>query len=832
MTWGGEKMIAAGERPGGKSVALEIRRSSAGNVVRIIGRLDSSLTADERQQILAEIREGEVLTLDFSAVTQVSAVGLRLLLLLSHEIHNRGSELALQHVPEEILSLADAVGFLRLFREPASPERRPHVLPPVPRIDVYPTHYHGDLALRRGFPMPLGATTVARGINFAVYSRHATSVTLLLRKRGTCELLAEIPIPEEFRTGDVHAVTVFDLDADLIEYGYRVDGPFEPEKGHRFDASVVLLDPTARAIGGRERWGVSPRCTDQSCWSQIVPEDFDWESDQPLGLPLEELVIYELHVRGFTRSPSSNVRHPGTYAGLREKIPYLKQLGINCVELMPVFEFNELEVDRINPITREPLINYWGYSTVAFYAPKASYAASGKVGMQVDELKALIKELHTHGIEVVLDVVFNHTSELGDGGPTNSFRGFDNRTWYMLAPDGSYFNFSGCGNTLNCNHPIVRDFVINCLRYWVSEYHIDGFRFDLASILGRALDGSPLANPPLLEALAMDPVLGRTKLIAEAWDAGGLYQVGTFPSYGRWAEWNGKYRDCVRRFLKGDDGVVPEMVQRLIGSPDVYPTRGPAASINFVTCHDGFTLADLVSYNTKHNEANGEQNRDGANDNNAWNCGVEGPTQDPTILALRLRQQRNALAILFLSQGVPMMLMGDECGRTQSGNNNAYCHDGPLTWLDWTLVETNADLFRFCRELIAFRKRHPALRHVRHVGSETSESELFEVTWHGTEPDEPDWSLGSRSLAMLVRLRNETVEDVIYAAFNLFWDTLTFRLPAPPEGYCWAVAMDTSLPPPLDMAAPGNEHPLEANAAYPVASRTVVVLILQPAEVR
>lgn len=803
---------------------VEIRQDAEETVIKIVGRLDSSITTEERKRLVDQVCPGCHLVLDFSSVTFVSGIGLRMLLLLSHEVHVQGGVLAVRNVSEEVLNLADAVGFLHLFDEPVLPERRPHIAP-IPRIDVYPTRYFGEYALRRGFPFPFGATPVARGVNFSIHSQHAKSVSLVLRERGTCRLLVEIPIPPEYRIGDVYAITVFDIDPDEIDYGFRVEGPFDPIDGHRFDPSVVLLDPSARSIGGHEIWGVSSNCGPQPYWAQIVPEDFDWEGDHTLGLPLEELVIYEMHVRGFTRSHSSGVRYPGTFAGLREKIPYLKELGVNCVELMPIFEFNELEVPRINAVTGERLFNYWGYSTVGFHAPKASFAASGHVGMQVDEFKALVKALHRNGIEVFLDVVFNHTAEMGEDGPTISFKGLDNRIWYMLQPDGSYFNFSGCGNTLNCNHPVVRDFVINCLRYWVSEFHIDGFRFDLASILGRAPDGTPLANPPLLEALAMDPILSRTKLIAEAWDAGGLYQVGTFPSYGRWAEWNGKYRDCVRRFLKGDDGMVGEMVQRLIGSPDIYPTRGPAASVNFVTCHDGFTLADMVSYNDKHNAANGEDGRDGADDNNSWNCGVEGPTDDPLIAGLRRRQMRNALAILFLSQGVPMMLMGDECGRTQHGNNNAYCHDGPLTWLDWSLIESNADLFRFCRELIAFRVRHPALRHVRHVGAEGLNGERFEVTWHGTEPRQPDWSARSRSLAMHVHLQNGGPPDTVYAAFNMFWGDLTFRPPTAPQGCHWCVAIDTSLPSPLDIATPGHEQPLAEGSTYPVASRTVVVLI-------
>ena len=495
-----------------------------------------------------------------------------------------------------------------------------------PRIDIYPTHQHAGFALQCGHPFLPGAWPVPGGVNFVVFSRHAHSCTLVLFEHGAAQPTAEIPFAEEFRVGHVFCMFVFGLSPEQFQYGYRMDGPWAPEQGHRFDPSKVLLDPFAACVAGGEVWGERASGDGLSRYrASLVPEDFDWEGDRPLGLPFTDLVIYEMHVRGFTRSPTSGVKFPGTFAGLREKIPFLKELGINCVELMPIFEFDECEVDRRHPRTGERLLNYWGYNTLAFCAPKASYAASGRAGMQADEFKSLVKELHKSGIEVILDVVFNHTAEGGEDGPTLSFRGLDNRTWYLLTPEGRYQNFSGCGNTLNCNHPVVRDFVLNCLRWWVAEYHIDGFRFDLASILGRDQNGVALANPPLLEALAADPILGTTKLIAEAWDAGGLYQVGSFPAYGRWAEWNGRYRDCLRKFLKGDHGQVGEMASRLVGSPDLYATRGPAASINFVTCHDGFTLADLVSYNDKHNEANGEDNRDGASDNCSWNCGVEGP---------------------------------------------------------------------------------------------------------------------------------------------------------------------------------------------------------------
>src|SRR5579859_1894165 len=551
------------------------------------------------------------------------------------------------------------------------------------RIDTYPTHTYGGYKLRPGRPFPFGATSVPGGVNFSIYSNYATSCTLVLFRKGEAEPLAEIVFPVEFRIGNVFSMTVFDLDYESTEYGYRMEGPYNPKEGHRFDPTKILMDPYARAIGGRDVWGATPNWNDvYQHRSRLVYDDFDWESDRPLEVPIEDLVIYEMHVRGFTKHPSSGVKAAGTFAGIRSKIPYLKEVGINCIELMPVYEFDEFENSKVNQQTGEMLYNYWGYSTVGFFAPKAGFASTGKRGMQVDELKTLIKELHRNGIEVWLDVVFNHTAEGNEQGPTISFRGIDNRTYYMLTADGYYFNFSGTGNTLNCNNPIVRNMVLDCLRYWASEYHIDGFRFDLAAILGRDQNGAPLSNPPLLESLAADPILAKCKLIAEAWDAGGLYLVGAFPAYGRWAEWNGKYRDTIRRFLKGDDDQLNALAQRVTGSPDLYSTRGASASINFITAHDGFTLYDMVSYNDKHNEANGENNTDGSNDNDSWNCGWEGPSDDPNINTLRHKQVKNAVALLMTSQGVPMILMGDEVGRTQQGNNNTYCHDNELNWMD------------------------------------------------------------------------------------------------------------------------------------------------------
>ena len=488
---------------------------------------------------------------------------------------------------------------------------------------------------------------------------------------------------------------------------------------------------------------------------------------------------------------------------------------------MPVFEFDEFDNPRTNPETGKRLLNYWGYNTVGFFAPKAGYAATGEMGMQADELKTLVKELHRHGIQVFLDVVFNHSSEGDERGPTVSFRGIDNSTYYLLTPDGQYLNFSGCGNTLNCNHPVVRDMVVSSLRYWASHYRIDGFRFDLASVLGRDMAGEPLPNPPLLEALAFDPILGKCELIAEAWDAAGLYQVGSFPDYGRWAEWNGRYRDCIRRFLKGDAGQVEEVALRLMGSPDLYDGRGPTASINFVTCHDGFTLHDLVSYNEKHNACNGEDNRDGANDNHSWNCGVEGPTDDPAIRALRARQAKNALTMLLVSQGIPMILMGDELGHSQNGNNNAYCIDDPSTWLDWSLRESNADLFRFCKQMIAFRARHSLLRQRTYCSKEGSGSGGVTVSWHGGLIWHPDWSRESRALAFVLRGPDS---DAVYVALNMHWETRSFELPAPPWGLRWHLFANTAMAAPADVWEPGTEPALEEQRYILASGRSVIVL--------
>ena len=694
------------------------------------------------------------------------------------------------------------------------------------------TYAYGEFKLRHGQPFPFGATPVPGGINFSIYSNHATAATLVLYQKGEPEPFAEIPFVREFRMGNVVSMIVLGLDYTNLEYGYRVDGPYDPTAGHRFDPSRVLLDPYAKSMGGRDVWGAPlPDHGSFPYRGQIVSNEFDWEGDRPLEIPAEDLIIYELHVRGFTKHSSSRVlpEHRGTFAGLQAQIPYLKELGVNCIELMPIFEFDELDNPRHNPFTGELLFNYWGYSTIGFYAPKTGYSA---LGSPVSELKSLVKELHRNGIEIMLDVVFNHTAEGNEHGPTISFRGLDNKTYYMLTPDGHYLNFSGCGNTLNCNHPVVRIFVLDCLRYWASEYHIDGFRFDLASILGRAPNGVPLANPPLLETLAYDPILANCKLVAEAWDAGGLYQVGSFPNYDRWGEWNGKYRDDVRRFLRGK-GKISAMSQRLQGSPDLYAKAGRSvdSSVNFITAHDGFTLADLFAYNGKHNEANAEDNRDGTNDNESWNCGVEGVTSDPEILALRRRQMRNAIVILMMSQGVPMLLMGDEMGRSQNGNNNTYCHDSEFNWLDWNLLKTNAAFFRFVKNCIAFRNLHPVLRNHQYFQHKDYLNVGYpDISWYSITAQEPNWT-DEKCYTLAFMLCGKYIkadvqpDDFIYVAMNVHWESHGFKLPKLPLGMNWHIFVNTAMPSPEDIWEPGSEPMLQEQSWIMLGERSVVVLV-------
>ena len=687
-------------------------------------------------------------------------------------------------------------------------------------------HHPLKVELHPGHPLPLGATVRRSGVNFAIASRYATSVTLFIFTPDAEEAIVEFPLDARFhRTGEIWHAFLKGLDPG-ISYAYRMDRvPNAEPQVHRFDFQADLLDPYAKALSGGDTWGIPARGRQGPRRGLVLQDEFDWGDDEPPLIYPADAIVYELHVRGFTQHPSSGVSRPGTFAGVVEKIPYLKALGVNVVELMPVWEFEEADSDRINPFTGERLLNYWGYHPIAFFCPNASYASQKGDGAQVREFKEMVKSLHAAGIAVVLDIVFNHTAEGNERGPTHSFRGIDNAIYYLIDPQtGMYHDYTGCGNTLNCNHPRVRDLIIDVLRYWVAEMHIDGFRFDLASVLGRGLDGAVLANPPIIERIAEDALLRQTALIAEAWDAAGLYQVGHFLSSGRWAEWNGRFRDDVRRFVKSDPGMVSALASRLVGSPDLYQTSGrrPYHSLNFVTCHDGFTLADLVAYNGKHNEANGEGNADGSNDNLSWNCGCEGPTEAAEIIRLRQRQMRNFATILLLSAGTPMILAGDEFGRTQRGNNNAYCQDNEISWVDWRLLEVHADLFRFFRHLIQFRRMHPLLR--RETFDSDEEGRALHIAWHGVELGKPDWSSESRCLAMHLHGREGEETDDIYFIANAHWEEHSFELPHL-TGRRWCRFVDTMQTPPHDIAEPGAEATLAEQHHYPVGARSVVVLV-------
>ena len=662
---------------------------------------------------------------------------------------------------------------------------------PVISEQLKPIDTVNGFQIRPGFFREFGAVAIPGGVNFTIHTHGATSCELLLFHRKAEEPYAVIPFPESYKIGFCYSMIVFDLDIEEFEYAYRLDGPYDEKKGLRFDKNKILLDPYARAVTGQSQWG-HVNNAQHGYRARVVQSNFDWGDQRHHSIPMEDLIIYELHVRGFTMDESSGVKHHGTFEGLREKIPYLKELGVNAVELMPIFEFDEMRDVRL--IDENELIDFWGYNPVSFFAPNTSYCSSMEYNREGLELKTLIKDLHDNGIEVILDVVFNHTAEGNEFGPCFSFKGFDNNIYYMLTPDGHYYNFSGCGNTLNCNHPVVRDMILECLRYWVIEYRVDGFRFDLASILGRNDDGTPLSQPPLLRSLAFDSILGNVKLIAEAWDAGGLYQVGSFPSWKRWAEWNGRYRDDMRRFLKGDDFLAQTAAARITGSPDLYDPacRGGNASINFLTCHDGFTLYDLYSYNQKHNEANGWGNTDGADDNNSWNCGVEGETDDPAILALRKRLMKNACAVLLCSRGTPMFLSGDEFADTRYGNNNPYCQDNLISWLDWSLLKKNKDLFDFFQYMIQFRKDHPVIR----KDLEPSYLGVPAMSTHGLTPDETNFSGDSHVVCVRFAGYNEAPqkEDLVYLAVNSGWFPVTLTLPELPEHYKWKVAVNTGDP--------------------------------------
>ena len=674
-----------------------------------------------------------------------------------------------------------------MWRERSKEEKHEDVV----NTGLLPLDVVEGFKIRPGFFRMYGACVASNGVSFTINSHGATRCTLLLFKPQAPKPYARIPFPDSYRIGDTYSMLVFDIKPDEFEYAFSFDGPYEPAKGLLFNEENVLLDPYSRAVTGQRKWGEKPEGgKDFEYRARVVKSNFDWGNIKQLEQPFEDLVIYETHVRGYTKDKSSGVSAPGTFAGLKDKIPYLKDLGINAVELMPIFEFDEMESARV--VDGVQLYNYWGYNTVSFFAPNTSYAFNEEHNHEGDELKSLIKALKENGIEVILDVVFNHTAEGNEMGPCFSFKGIDNNVYYMLTPDAHYYNFSGCGNVMNCNHPVVRSFIIDCLRHWAIEYRVDGFRFDLASILGRDQNGAPMANPPILESLAFDPVLGKMKLIAEAWDAGGLYQVGSFPSWNRWAEWNGRYRDDMRSFLKGDDGMAGNAITRITGSRDLYSpeSRGHKASVNFMTCHDGFTLYDLYSYNEKHNEKNGWNNTDGDNNGHSWNCGAEGETNDPNVNGLRRRLIKNAFAALLCSRGPAMFFAGDEFCNTQFGNNNAYCQDNIISWLDWSRLEEFKEIHDLVRHMIQFRKEHPILRKM----TKPSSCQFPEISVHNGTPFNASTDYKTKLIGIMYAGRNEedTEDDIVFYCMNAYWEPLVMQLPVLPNGKHWHVDTNTN----------------------------------------
>lgn len=674
-----------------------------------------------------------------------------------------------------------------MWRERSKEEKHEDVV----NTGLLPLDVVEGFKIRPGFFRMYGACVASNGVSFTINSHGATRCTLLLFKPQAPKPYARIPFPDSYRIGDTYSMLVYDIKPDEFEYAFSFDGPYEPAKGLLFNEENVLLDPYSRAVTGQRKWGEKPEGgKDFEYRARVVKSSFDWGNIKQLEQPFEDLVIYEIHVRGYTKDKSSGVSAPGTFAGLKDKIPYLKDLGINAVEFMPIFEFDEMESARV--VDGVQLYNYWGYNTVSFFAPNTSYAFNEEHNHEGDELKSLIKALKENGIEVILDVVFNHTAEGNEMGPCFSFKGIDNNVYYMLTPDAHYYNFSGCGNVMNCNHPVVRNFIIDCLRHWAIEYRVDGFRFDLASILGRDQNGAPMANPPILESLAFDPVLGKMKLIAEAWDAGGLYQVGSFPSWNRWAEWNGRYRDDMRSFLKGDDGMAGNAITRITGSRDLYSpeSRGHKASVNFLTCHDGFTLYDLYSYNEKHNEKNGWNNTDGDNNGHSWNCGAEGETDDPNVNGLRRRLIKNAFAALLCSRGPAMFFAGDEFCNTQFGNNNAYCQDNIISWLDWSRLEEFKEIHDFVRHMIQFRKEHPILRKM----TKPSSCQFPEISVHNGTPFNASTDYKTKLIGIMYAGRNEedTEDDIVFYCMNAYWEPLVMQLPVLPNGKHWHVDTNTN----------------------------------------
>ena len=690
---------------------------------------------------------------------------------------------------------------------------------------LHPLDYVGGFGVRPGFFRMGGAYQSGNGVSFTISSHGATGCTLLLFHSMEAEPYARIKIPESYRIGDTYSIFVYGLKIEDLEYAFQMEGPNDPATGKLFDANNIILDPYARAVTGQRKWGERPEGGKDFVYrARVVKSNFDWGNTKQLMHPFEDLVIYEMHVRGFTKDASSKVEGGGTFEGLRQKIPYLKDLGINAVELMPIFEFDEMESARV--VNDVQLYNYWGYNTVSFFSPNTSYAHSEEHNHEGDELKKLILELKKNGIEVILDVVFNHTAEGNEMGPSFCFKGIDNNIYYMLTPDGHYYNFSGCGNVMNCNHPVVRKFILDCLHYWAVEYRVDGFRFDLASILGRDQNGAPMENPPLLEAMAFDSILGSMKLIAEAWDAGGLYQVGSFPSWNRWAEWNGRYRDDMRCFLKGDPGAAGRAVMRITGSSDMYDpkSRGYSASVNFLTCHDGFTLYDLYSYNEKHNENNGWNNTDGDNNGHSWNCGCEGPTGDPQIEGLRRRLVKNAFAALLCSRGPAMFLAGDEFCNTQFGNNNAYCQDNKISWLDWERLQEYQEIHDFVRFMIHFRAKHPVLR----KDTKPAECGMPMISVHNGEPfcNQTDFNTHLIGILYAGRNKEDTRDDIIFYGMNSYWEPLEMHLPQVPGGWYWKIVANTDCQYADDVDF-GEQTRMNGPNCIVVPPRTTIILVAE-----
>jgi len=710
----------------------------------------------------------------------------------------------------------------------------------------------GHFTVENGKALPLGATLINGGVNFAVFSRHATLVTLILfesAEQGSHHKEIKLS-PKTNRTGDIWHCFIPGL-AEGTCYLYRAEGPYHPEKGHRFNSNKTLIDPYAKALTDLSDWdfknsrGYDPYAASQDLSYSytndlyanprcvVVDDNFDWQGDLPLNYPLRFSVLYETHVKSLTRHPSSGVSAPGTYRGVIEKIPFFKDLGVTSLEFLPIQEFNENELSTINPQTGRRLVNYWGYSTVAFFSPKSSYAQDRTPGGHVREFKEMVRELHKAGLEVILDIVFNHTAEGSEMGPTFSFRGFDNTIYYILNQNRRYYqNYSGCGNTVNCNHPVVRTFILDCLRYWVMEMHVDGFRFDLGSILGRDESGRLMENPPMLQRIAEDPILSNTKIIAEAWDAGGAYQVGWFPG-GRWAEWNDRFRDELRRYWRGDTKQTRFLATRLAGSSDLYLRDGrkPFHSVNFITSHDGFTLRDLVSYERKHNDTNGERNRDGGDNNNSANYGVEGPSNDQKIENLRFVQMKNFIASMMVSLGTPMILGGDEMGRTQGGNNNAYCQDNEISWYDWSFLEKRPDYYRFVKEMIAFRLRHPAfMRSEFYTGREGAYKGIPDISWFDEKGGTPNWDTIGQCLAFRMEgskaeILSDRDDNDFFIMINGGGKAVDFKVCDPLDGKKWVRAIDTGLPSPDDILTSGKEAMLEKPSAYKVKEHSIVVLI-------